>query len=191
MGRIAMMTSATAALMISSSALGWGWEAGTRLTLVISDDATIVGMGTVGETELELMLAAGITGVAVLLVESPDGTMETYDVVLESDGTILVGDDGAFADLRDLAGESGRGVTIAMEVPAASDGDVSAVGDVRPETGLERASEVAREVASENAAEGLERARDAGKGVAPNVAERDPAVPEQGAAPGRRTSQER
>jgi hypothetical protein len=188
MGRIAMLTSATAALMISSSALGWAWEAGTRLTLVISDDARIVGMGTVGERELELTLAAGVTGVAVLLVESPDGTMETYDVVLESDGSILVGDAGAFADLRDLAGEFGREVTIAVEVPAVSDVEVSTGAGERPENvGLERAAEAARD----NAAQGLERAREAGKSVAPNVAERDEAVPELGAAPGRRTSQER
>ena len=107
MSRIMMMTSATAALLVSASALAWGWSAGTRLTLVTSDGARIIGVGGVNEGEVEITVERGFQGYAVLMVEGPDGTLEAFDVVVEEGGNIVVGAGGNFSNLSDSTSRAG------------------------------------------------------------------------------------
>lgn len=121
MSRIMMMTSATAALLVSASALAWGWHAGTRLTLVTSDGARIVGVGAVEEGKVEITLERGFAGYAVLMVEGPEGTLETFDVVVEADSTIMVGADGSYSNLSESTARAGLGYQLSLDGSAASD----------------------------------------------------------------------
>lgn len=171
MSRIVMMASATAALLITTSALAWGWQAGSRLTLVTSNGKTVVGVGTVDEGRLELTLSRAFSGFAVLVVEGSDGELSTLDVVVDADGSILIGEEGDFVDMGRSVSEAGLAFEIAVAggedraAAAAGDGDAAAgVGD-RPADDAETSSRPAgngvgqaTERASERAADGLERA---------------------------------
>lgn len=163
MRRIATILAAIAALTISASVLALGWEAGSRLTLVTSDGAKIVGVGSVAEVGLDLTLAAGFNGFALLMVEGPNGSLEAYDVVVGADGGILIGEDGEFVDMEQSLTDAGLAFEIAVEEdPSAEVEDrVAGGGDQKgkpDETGLDRASSKA----NENAAGGLERAGEVG-----------------------------
>ncbi|MEX2541067.1 MAG: hypothetical protein WD314_04635 [Trueperaceae bacterium] len=175
MSRIVIITSATAALLISASALAWGWQSGSRLTLVTSNGKTVVGVGTVDERRLELTLSPDFSGFAVLVVEGTNGALATLDVVVDADGSILISDEGDFVDM----GQSVAGAGLAFEVGvdgggkreaggngnAAADGrgggNGRAAGDADA-SGRPVGSDLPVERAAERAADGLERAEEAG-----------------------------
>jgi hypothetical protein len=115
MPQIMMMTSATAALLISSSALALGWELGTRLTLATSDGSRVVGVGSIAEGGMEVSLSRGFSGFAVLLVEGPQGTLTTFDVVVDGNGRILVVEEGDFVDLGQSAAQAGLDYRLGLE----------------------------------------------------------------------------
>lgn len=168
--RVLNIMFATAALLMSASALSWGWEAGSRLTLVTGDGARVVGVGSVENERLGLTLARGFNGFAVLMVESADGTLSTVDVMVESDGSILISEEGDFSELETSARASGLSLDLAVEAAAEEDsrgeraraaageagGNAGAEQGPR-ETGLERAEEAAG-----GAGKGLERAGEVG-----------------------------
>lgn len=115
MSRITMMTSATAALLVSASALAWGWQAGTRLTLVTSDGARIIGVGGVHDGEVEITIESSFEGYAVLMIESAEGTLEAFDVVVEAGGNIVVGADGEYSNLSDSTVRAGLGYNVKLD----------------------------------------------------------------------------
>jgi hypothetical protein len=171
MSRIYVTASATAALLISSSALAWSWEAGSRLTLVTSNGETVVGVGAVDDGKLAMTLSPGFSGFAVLVVEGSNGALSTFDVVVEADGSILIGDNGDFQDLRQSVSEAGFGLRIAAEAGGESGGGrggaptETASGDAAAEErtgGAAAGRERAGESVQERAANGLDRAQEAG-----------------------------
>ena len=163
MSRIAMMTSATAALLVSASALAWGWQAGTRLTLVTSDGARIVGVGGVNDGEVEVTIERSYEGHAVLMIESPEGHLETFDVLIEEGGNIVVGAGGSFSNLSDSTERAGLGYRLTLE-----EGE-----NAQPEAGRKRETPDSRSfVASRSALEALGLAGQASTLSGPEVAER-------------------
>jgi hypothetical protein len=129
MSRIVMMTSATAALLISSSALAWSWDAGTRLTLVTSNGERIIGVGAVDETRVALTVSSGFAGFAVLVVEATSGALSTFDVVIDADGSILISDDGDFQDLRQSVDDAGLAYHVASEGQGEARSESAAVAE--------------------------------------------------------------
>ncbi|HEX7003978.1 MAG TPA: hypothetical protein VF168_07310 [Trueperaceae bacterium] len=127
MSRIMMMTSTTAALLVSACALAWGWQAGTRLTLVTSDGARIIGVGGVHEGEVEITIERNFKGYAVLMIESPDGALETFDVVVEPDGNIVVGAGGNYSNLSDSTERAGLGYRLSLDDGAQAQSPASSV----------------------------------------------------------------
>jgi hypothetical protein len=170
MSRIVMMTSATAALLISSTALAWSWEAGSRLTLVTSNGERIIGVGAVGDGQLAMTISSGFSGFAVLVVEGVSGSLATFDVVVDADGSILISENGDFQDLRESVAEAGLGYRVAAEVAAEASGQ-AASDEGRAEVsagavaGLARAIQMAdehAEYALELASEMVGRVRELG-----------------------------
>lgn len=145
------------ALLFSSAAMGWTWEAGTVLTVVAGDKATVVGVGEVENGELSLTLSRGFSGVAVLIVETPEGEMFTFDVVVEAGGDVLFGDEGEFMPLGESVARAGLAYRVGVGAPAVAAGRGGAAGGGGAEGApLDRA----KDVADEKASNGLERARE-------------------------------
>ena len=142
MSRIMMMTSATAALLVSASALAWGWSAGTRLTLVTSDGARIIGVGGVDEGEVEITVERGFQGYAVLMVEGPDGTLEAFDVVVEEGGNIVVGAGGNFSNLSDSTSRAGLRYRLIVDDGSGTTEVAERVVAAEPETLVANQSEL-------------------------------------------------
>lgn len=178
MSRIRMITSATAALLMTASALAWSWEVGSRLTLVTSNGARIVGVGLVEDGRLTLTVESEFEGIAVLVVERADGRLETVDVVVEKDGRIMVGEEGEFSELGESLTTSGFDLAVGTVPATAAAGEeagskpgsaaagVAAATGRGPDTGgaasgLNRAGSVADEAAS-----GREVARERAAGSA-------------------------
>jgi hypothetical protein len=167
MSRIVMMTSATAALLISSSALAWSWDAGTRLTLVTSNGERIIGVGAVDERQVALTVSAGFSGFAVLVVEATGGALSTFDVVVDADGSILISDNGDFQDLRQSVDDAGLAYRVASEGQGEARSErAAAAEDANEDSRVEVAGEVAGEVTGGIAGSGLGRALESVAGAA-------------------------
>lgn len=164
MSRIKMMTSATAALLMTASALAWSWEVGSRLTLVTSNGERIVGVGQVEDGRLTLTLESEFEGIAVLVVERADGRLETVDVLVESDGRIMLGEEGEFSELEQSLVATGLDLTVGRQ-PVTAEGDLTTGADADASEGRPSGTVTnVDEPVADDAARGLEVARERAKG---------------------------
>lgn len=189
MSRIVTITIACAALLLTATATSLSWQVGTRLTLVTSDGARIIGVGEVADFDLRLTLSNGYSGLAVLVVEGPAGSLETFDVLVEEGGTVLLGEDGEYSDLGKAAQDSGLAYRILLQ-----DGnDEGAEDPVRKRPATISASELAEFVEREGRPEeGQPERRQTGPRLDGPRLDSPPAdVPRSKEAPGRgrRTSE--
>lgn len=107
-------------------------------------------MGEIVDFDLRLTLANGYSGLAVLVVEGPAGTLETYDVVIEEGGTVLLGEGGGYSDLGKAAEDSGLAYRVLFE----DGGDEEVEPEARKRPASISPSELAEFVESEERAAG-------------------------------------
>lgn len=124
-------------------------------------DGTIVGVGELEDGGLELELLAGTSGFVTFTVTGDDGAAVSFEVALGEDGSLVLVE--SFEDLAGTIAAAGGEVEVSFEEAAEFEAIAAEAGDGPAHaTGLDRADEKA----SENAAEGLARARAARDGDA-------------------------
>lgn len=161
------------ALALVTPALAAGWPAGTELTMLSGDGARVVGIGLVSEERITLTLSREFRGVAVLMIETPDGQLTAFDCMVADDGTVYLSEAGSVSDLSDHAAEAGKQVRIGYGEPGqalagAGADDATEAGSAGPEAAVSGAESEAPAAAVDAQAPGEPAAGPGGReGVGP------------------------
>lgn len=127
--------------------------------VLTASDGTVVGAGELSNGNLELELLTGFTDFATLTFVDEEGNVQTFDVMVGADGSVVFTD--SFEDLASTVTNAGGEVEVRLNDEVEAEGNQAFGAAVPENVELPEEAREGMEEAAENYAEAQERAAEA------------------------------